>query len=984
MPSSGYIKIRQWNSVAYSSGALSGITANATGPDRVGWIEVVGNEQTGSAGVITLNGLGNPTSPQFRGQPFLIGTTPGTPARTDTYQIPSNGNNVYFPGVWVEKTSGSDDYEFYSTTTSPALVSDIATDRRRGKYCWVATDGTLRFGHDGTNSTGGFVPPANCKIITGNIFLTMAPNATPTVNSLNAAATTRYRFGGSSLPNLTMDWVTCNWYFGASLYGKITFTNSSFVGHTVIQQPGEVVTITKCGWGAPLQCTGTGMLDLVQCAYGSVLTDCYFNYGVFGATTRSSIRSNISRGLTILRCEFGFTGTRTTTGNHAMLLTSTSNADIRDCVIGGTVSHTSGSNIVFSGDNEVWYDHQDYVNVGTTITTGFTFSTSADTLIEDITFPIPGQLPRAGLFSTTSGIRNTVRNIGSYDTPYDFTIYEEKDATWARVTTTCTVTTASPHGLSTGHRATVYVSDNTAGIPLGNKDLTVTGSNTFTFTCLNSGATSGVLSFYGACSSGVLFTVASTNTEKCKVHNVHFAGNTNALFSIDATAIDTEFKNVSGDPNYVFAPTIPGTNSILRSIQTGSTPSTSNAVLGTHWTDFFVCGEGDQPHATGVSWARSAGTITVTAPDHGLRTNDLIQTYDSSNPAGARQNLASVSVINEDTFTYSGANSGTTSGTISYRTNEGVIFILMNAPISSTASQAQITAGSPAFTGLGTLAAFNPGDQIEWESPDWILGHDHFPCMWPSFPSSGGNPLNNTDLIYRLDRGSGYSSWHNLHVKRSNGAGTSGANTITVDDTTGLAVGDYVWLSAGVPGLTGEVQIVSIDSSTQLTLSTNNTASFSNQTVAFGYHPNETNFPDTGIKLNVIGTVFTAFANAASSLQIYTRTTTTSRNRLYAQGDVVTSTITVKDADTLDPISGARVYIKAASGGPLPDNTELLSSLTDINGQASFQSYWDQEDQPIAGWVRKASGPPYYKQAIIAGDITKTGFETTTILSKDE
>ena len=63
---------------------------------------------------------------------------------------------------------------------------------------------------------------------------------------------------------------------------------------------------------------------------------------------------------------------------------------------------------------------------------------------------------------------------------------------WSRTTTLCTVTCAD-HKLRTGLFINVVASDNIAGIPLGTKTVTVIDSSTFTFACVNSGSTSGVL-----------------------------------------------------------------------------------------------------------------------------------------------------------------------------------------------------------------------------------------------------------------------------------------------------------------------------------------------------------------------------------------------------------------------------------------------------------------------------------------------------------
>lgn len=934
MPTSGFIKVRQWNSVAYSAGALTGISASATGADRAGWIEVVGNEQSTAAGVMTFNGLGNPTTPHFRGEWFDIGTTPGTPARTDTYQIPSNGNTVFLPGVWVEKSAGSNDYEFYYTTTSPATLANVATDRRRGRYCWITSAGVLRFGHDGTNNTGGFVPPANCKIRTGNLFLTMAPNATPTVNSLNATPGTRYRFGGVTLASLTMDKVTCNWYLPLTTFGQITLTDSSFVAPSIITQAGNEVISTRCAWGSPVANTSAGCVEFVQCAQGFHLEDSYISYGPFGASARNILRSNLSRNVTLIRCDFGFTGTRPATTNFGLTLISAPNVLVEDCVIAGTVNHTLGNNVVFTGNNEFWFDHTDKVTAASNIAYLFATSNSTDVLVEDITFPIAGQLPRAGLISVTNGLRNTIRNIGSYDTPYNFRLYEQENATWTRVGTTVTVTTSTPHGLAVGNRVVPHVSSNTAAITAGGKDITaVPSSTTFEFVGVNSGTTSGTCSFYASSQSGAVWiSIGSTNSEDTKVQNVHFKGTTGAIYGIDTTAIGTEIKNCSFDPDYLFHAGAAGTNTVLRSLLVGTFPSGISATLGTHFNDIFLNAEGSATDRTGVSWTRSSGVITVTAPDHKLRPTDVIQTYDSSNPAGATENYITPTVIDKDTFSYTGAASGATSGTISYRIREGLIHINMNAPSSTTGSQAQITSGNPGFTGASSLAAFNPGDQIIFETPDFLLGHDSFPIHWPNLPSSGGSPRNNCDIDYQIDRGAGYSGWKNMHVKRTTCSGTSGSTSVTVSSTVGLAVGDYVWMNSGVLGVGVEAKIVSIDSPTTLTLSVANRTTFSNQTLNFGWHPNETSFPSTGIRLKVRITVFTAFANAASNLQISTLTTTTSRNRLYNQLEIFDLVLSGLQTGTDIVITEAGTSTELLNINANPGSTYTYQFTEDLSG----------------------------------------------------
>jgi hypothetical protein len=94
-------------------------------------------------------------------------------------------------------------------------------------------------------------------------------------------------------------------------------------------------------------------------------------------------------------------------------------------------------------------------------------------------------------------------------------------------------------------------------------------------------------------------------------------------------------------------------------------------------------------------------------------------------------------------------------------------------------------------------------------------------------------------------------------------------------------------------------------------------------------------------------------------------------------------TITVKDASTLLPIQGARLYLQADAGGPLAEGAEIFNELTDVNGQVSNPSYFYTADQPISGRVRKGSGVPFYKTGQISGSILSSGFSTTVFLVRD-
>lgn len=104
---------------------------------------------------------------------------------------------------------------------------------------------------------------------------------------------------------------------------------------------------------------------------------------------------------------------------------------------------------------------------------------------------------------------------------------------------------------------------------------------------------------------------------------------------------------------------------------------------------------------------------------------------------------------------------------------------------------------------------------------------------------------------------------------------------------------------------------------------------------------------------------------------------------------IVNNTKTVKiivlDAITLAPIQNARVLLEAASGGPLTAGTDILTGLTDVNGEIENAAFNYTANQPVTGRIRKSTAPdPLYQQGSITGTITVNGFETTVLLISDE
>lgn len=85
----------------------------------------------------------------------------------------------------------------------------------------------------------------------------------------------------------------------------------------------------------------------------------------------------------------------------------------------------------------------------------------------------------------------------------------------------------------------------------------------------------------------------------------------------------------------------------------------------------------------------------------------------------------------------------------------GILQILFNEAIASTADQCQITAGTPKFTAAGTLAFDSVGDEVTWTCPWTIIGHTSF----GNAPTTNGTNLGFLIIEYQVNTGSGWSAW---------------------------------------------------------------------------------------------------------------------------------------------------------------------------------------------------------------------------------
>lgn len=967
MPTSGFIKIKAWNSVAFTSGALSGIGASSTGADVVGTLEIVGDE----ASTVNANRLG---IFRMRGAWYDLGTTSGS--NTTTYQYPSNGSVVYLPSIEVETGTGTGVYEVYVCAGSQtALLANVGTEADRGKVFWCSTAGVIRFQHDGTNSTGGYLPPSGRKIRAANIMTVNCTTAARGTNALpNATLGTRYDFTTTGGGQIIIDKAVLTWYPSFSQAYSVSMTNVSVATQLLLAEIAQPMSLSYIGVGQEAANAQFG-LSMSLCLAGGTISNCVVSSATLAASGRYvSSFSDVSE-FTFSNNKFFSFVARANATTGAATLTRVANCTYNNNIIGtGRFILSQCSNLTFN--NSVYFDCLASTTVTANPMYAFDLSTSCtDIIIDGLSFGSLSMVqPYSGLLSVGAAgcKRIKMRNIGTAGTPLDLG-YSRRDAiSWSRATTTATITSTA-HGLKTNDIIYVIISSDVSAIVVGSKTITVTNANTFTFTCLNAGGTSGTICYYRTITAVVaaLATGAGANTINLqRIYTTHTRTN---LITGDNSSKNILVENCWSD--LPLAAVNPLLNGHYKGIGNTFAMTAQTATYGSHW---FDCHTTYTPaNISGVSWSRTTTTATVTSTDHGLKTGDLIDVNVSSDTAAIVLGQKSITATTKDAFTFTCLNAGGASGTLTMQPSNSRIGLVMNEATSDTTSQYTIDSGTPSFTSAGGLYMPTIGQQITFISPYYIIGHTAFQKV---IPIMAGGTISNYDITYAVDlnNGSGYGSFKNAYYRRSGGGGSNASTTVTMTDTTGVQVGDYVTgTNIGI-----RAKVISIDSSTNITVSVANTGTVSGVLVFFSHPDIATIDASLGIKLKIRIKTIATNSTAITSLYFLTSSTETSRGYQYDL-DPVTVTFTVKDAADSTVIQNARVYVTADAGGPAVNGTVICNLVTDVNGQVSF-TYPYVGSQPFTGRVRKSSASPLYKTSPISGSISSTGFSGTIFMVKDE
>lgn len=1044
MPGTGYIKIKQWNDIAFTSGALTGLTANSFGADVVGWIEIVGVD-TRDATVNRLNTF------KVRGEWYEIGTTDGN--RATTYQIPNNGSAVvWIPGVWVETGTGTRVYEFYNyLACNTATAANIATDAVRGKVCWISQAGVLTFQNDGAgNTSGGYLPPSERKIRIPNIFFVCCTSAAKTVNVLpNATLTTRMSFVTTGGGVIDIDKCCMNWWMN---FAQAYSVNQSYVAtftNITISEIAAPMIWSQIGIGLETPANAQFALTMSLCFAGGSFTDCKWVAATLAASGRYVVSITTIDGFTFTRCQQHAYATRGNATTGAASYTRVSNSVLNYCTFNGRLLLTTCNDMQIN--NTTYFDHHAATTTSTNPMYAFDISTKCFNIkIDGVDF---GGLslvqPYSGIMNLgAAGCANSkLFNLGTLASPLDLGGALVEDASWSRETTTCTVTSTA-HGLKANDLIYVICSSNTGAITIASKTvLSAPTADTFTFTCVSSGSTSGTLSYYPTMSAYLWVAAASAAASGVEVKRCYCHHTRTGLYSSDNSTTGVVMENVMGD--YINAPLATATpllNSFFKGLFCTPALTAQVSTYGSHWWDAFITAPVSA--VTAQSWSRVTTTATVTSARHNLRTGMVIIVTVSSSEAAIILGTKTVTAVTRDTFTFTCLSAGDASGTLTFVPVTGRIGLMMHEKTALSTDVYSIT-GTPSFTSAGGLFFPVAGDKVVWETPEYVIGHTAFP-IWEMVMLLGARK--NFKATYYIDKndGNGYGSVRNLSYPRGGASGSGASTTISMTSTSGVEVNDYVF-GTNVARL---AKVVSIDNGTDITVDKANLGTISGILI-FNHLPyegsisalngfklkigleavkgtssatwtrssttatatlvghglttgnivyvsessdtaaiiigsktvtvtNEDTFTFTCLSAGAASGTITMLYPAATGLYVGTDSSSTSRGYQYPLVTVPV-TITVKDASSGALLSGARVYITAAAGGGTPEGTVVLHALTDVTGKAINPKFsLIGSTQQITGRVRKSTSSPLYKTAPISGEIDDEGFSTTVFMVGDE
>jgi hypothetical protein len=407
MPATGFIRVKQ-KTGTYVAGALTGIGATAGDAGRIGWIEIVGDE----ASTINANRLGVYNS---NGAWYEVGTTSGV--SNQTMQIPNNGLQRYCGGVYIEKTVGSNDFEFYPNA---GLATTTGTEAARGKVVWIDNTGLVRIGNSGA-ATNGYTPIVGLKVVVGNIFFENCTVAARTANVIpNATIKSRYDFSTSGGGVINISKSTYAWYLSCVQAYSVNVFESSFIDQIFLSEVATAMTFTNVGVGnKPTTALVTSPLTITLCFAGGTFTDCVFQRVPATGTNQTSVIITDCQGFIFTRMVTVYAAFRGFANNTSISATRVVDTIFESLkMIDGQFSISTCTNITVN--NMSYINAVSGVTATTNALTAVLLSNNClNTVISGFNLPVTNNQPYNNLFViNAAGCTNTkIRNIGTRAVP---------------------------------------------------------------------------------------------------------------------------------------------------------------------------------------------------------------------------------------------------------------------------------------------------------------------------------------------------------------------------------------------------------------------------------------------------------------------------------------------------------------------------------------------------------------------------------------
>lgn len=352
-------------------------------------------------------------------------TTGGATADAEYLIASVTDANTYTFALTGSGTAGNctaTSFEYYASAGSLVAANSISTNTNVGKVCWISSQGLLRIGSDGTN-TNGFLPSSGLKIRVPNIItmntlrnITIASGA----NALpNVALATRYEFATSGGGVINMDKINIAWYMLFAQAYSLTLTNVAIHDQLNISELASPIALRNVGV-SPTAATLFNPLLMSLCFAGGTMTNVSWNQATAQGTGNYGVSMTDIFGLTITNetTRLLIFRAHATTGVGTYLRVNNTTWT-GSKTIGGRSLFTTCTNLTFTTNS--YCDRIDNTATTTTFTHyAFDLTANCNTITVDGLnfFGLANRNPYLGLMAVQVGTSNVkLRNVGTAASP---------------------------------------------------------------------------------------------------------------------------------------------------------------------------------------------------------------------------------------------------------------------------------------------------------------------------------------------------------------------------------------------------------------------------------------------------------------------------------------------------------------------------------------------------------------------------------------